>query len=597
MYDYRAPLRDMAFVVKELLGLSAVSRLSDYEGYGEATDELFDAIQEECARFSQEVLSPLNRMGDQTPARMEAGAVVTAPGFKAGYEQFIAAGWNGLTAPVAFGGQGLPNVMGAPAEEMWHAANMAFTLCPLLTRGAIEAIHTVGTPEQRQRYLPQMVSGRWTGTMNLTEPQAGSDLAALRTRAVPENGHYRITGQKIFITYGDQDYTENIIHLVLARLPDAPAGVKGLSLFIVPKFLLQPDGSLGPANDLRTVSLEHKLGIHASPTCVLSYGDEGGAWGELLGEPHRGLEIMFIMMNAARFSVGVQGMAIGQRAYQGALEYARERIQGTPLGLSTAAPIVFHPDVKRMLSSMKARLEACRALSYYAGQMLDLALAEKDPTQRSWAQARSDLLTPIVKGFCSESGLWVANEALQVFGGMGYVEETGIAQCLRDARITTIYEGTTGIQANDLVGRKLLRDQGAMVRSLLTEIQAFLPELQHPALPGSLAQTLAHVLGLAEQSSVHLGKTALSGKLPQCFGVAVPYLHLLGWLVSGWLMARSALVAARKLQEGSQETDFYQAKIATAVFYAEHGMGVSTSLQRIVVGGGPALDGMNPEHF
>ncbi len=597
MNDYRAPLRDMAFVVKELLGLSAVARLTHHEGYAEATDELFDAIQEECARFSQEVLSPLNWTGDQHPAKIESGQVRTAPGFKSGYEQFVAAGWNGLTAPAAFGGQGLPNLIGAPVEEMWHAANMAFTLCPLLTRGAIEAIHTVGTPDQCQRYLPQMVSGQWTGTMNLTEPQAGSDLAALRTRAVPEGEHYRITGQKIFITYGDQDYTENIIHLVLARLPNAPAGVKGISLFVVPKYLINADGSVGLPNDVRTVSVEHKLGIHASPTCVLSYGDDGGAWGELLGEPHRGLEIMFIMMNAARFSVGVQGVAIGQRAYQGALDYARERIQGIPLGLKAAAPIAWHPDVKRMLSCMKARIEACRALSYYGGQILDLALGENDPAQRAWAQARSDLLTPIVKGFCTESGLWIANEALQVFGGMGYIEETGVAQCLRDARITTIYEGTTGIQANDLVGRKLLRDQCEMVRSLLTEIKTSLPGLQHPELAPDLVQTLTHVLGLAEQSSLHLGKTAMAGQLPQCFGVAVPYLHLMGWLVSGWLMARSALVAAQQLQAGTNEADFYRAKIATANFYAAHAMGVSTSLHRIVVGGAPALDEMNPEHF
>ena len=593
MNDYRAPLRDMAFVVKELLGLAQISRLP---GFGDATDDLFDAIQEESARFSEGVLAPLNRSGDLEGAHLTEGGVHTAPGFREAYAQFVAGGWNGLTGPTEFGGQGLPNLVGAPVEEMWHAANMAFTLCPLLTRGAVEAIRAAGTPELQARFLPAMVAGRWTGTMNLTEPQAGSDLAALRTRAVPEGDHYRITGQKIFITYGDQDFTENIVHLVLARLPDAPPGVKGISLFVVPKFLVRADGSPGERNDVRTVSLEHKLGIHGSPTCVLAYGDAGGAVGYLLGQPHCGLELMFIMMNAARFSVGVQGLAIADRAYQGALAYARERIQGVPVGMTERAPILHHPDERRILSGIKARVEACRALAYHAGQMLDCAHAEPDPARRAAAQARSDLLTPIVKGFCTESGVWAANEAIQVYGGMGYIEETGAAQYLRDARITTIYEGTTAIQANDLVGRKLLRDGGAMVRALCQDVRDSLPGLRAAGMPESIPAALERAVLAAEKASTHLLASA-AGHPAAVFGAGVPYLHLMGWLVSGWLMARSAEVAARALAAGTVETDFYRTKIATARFYAEHGMGQCDVLCATIVEGGASFDAMAAASF
>ena len=458
---YAAPTRDMKFVVKELLQLSSVNTLPGFE---DATDDLFDAILDESARFSQQELAPLNRSGDLEGARLVGGEVHTAAGFKEAYAQFIDSGWGGLTSSPDYGGQGLPHLLAASVEEMWHSANMSFTLCPLLTRGAIEAIHYAGSTAMRERYLPAMVEGRWAGTMNLTEPQAGSDLAALRSQASPENDYYRIRGQKVFITYGDHDLTENIIHLVLARLPDAPAGVKGISLFLVPKFLVHQDGSLGERNDIQTVSLEHKLGIHASPTCVLAFGDKQGAIGYLVGKPHCGLETMFVMMNAARFSVGVQGLAIGERAYQAAVNYALQRIQGIPIGHKEPAPIAHHPDVKRILVTVQTRLEGCRAMAYYTGMLLDQARAETDVARRTSAQARADVLTPIVKGFCTETGVWAANEALQVFGGMGYVEEMGAAQYLRDARISTIYEGTTGIQANDLLGRKLLRDNGVMMR-------------------------------------------------------------------------------------------------------------------------------------
>ncbi len=593
MNSYRAPLRDMAFVVKELLGLDSVNGLP---GFGEATEDLFDAIQEESARFSEGVLAPLNRVGDQEGARLEGEEVHTAAGFREAYARFVAGGWNGLTAPADYGGQGLPSLLGAPVEEMWHAANMAFTLCPLLTRGAVEAVHTAGSPELRARFLPPMVAGRWTGTMNLTEPQAGSDLAALRTRAVPEGDHYRITGQKIFITYGDQDFTENIVHLVLARLPEAPPGVKGISLFVVPKFLVNPDGSLGQRNDVRTVSLEHKLGIHGSPTCVLAYGDSGGAVGYLVGRPHCGLELMFIMMNAARFSVGIQGLAIAERAYQGALAYARERVQGVPVGMADRAPILHHPDVRRILSGIKARVEACRALAYHAGQMLDCAHAEPDAGRRAAAQARSDLLTPIVKGFCTESGVWAANEAIQVYGGMGYIEETGAAQYLRDARITTIYEGTTAIQANDLLGRKLLRDGGAMVRALCQDVRDSLPALRADGIPASIPAALERALAAAEKAGAHLLAEAAS-RPAAVFGAGVPYLHLMGWLVSGWLLARSAEVAARALAAGTPEPDFYRTKIATAQFYAEHGMGVCDALCGSIVEGDASFEAMASATF
>ena len=586
--NYIPPLNDMAFVVKELLGLEPLAALPGGEG---AEAELFDAVLAESARLTQEVLVPLNPVGDHEPARLDEGKVITPRGFKAAYEQFLAGGWNGLTAPADFGGQGLPSIFAAPLEEMWHGANMAFTLGPLLTRGAVEAIDYAGTAAQKVRYLPNLITGRWMGTMNLTEPQAGSDLGALRTHAVPAgDGSYRLTGQKIFITYGDQDWTENIIHLVLARLPDAPAGVRGLSLFIVPKILLNDQGNLAEPNQVRTVSLEHKLGIHGSPTCMLSYGDEGGAWGELLGEPHRGLELMFVMMNAARFSVGVQGLAIGDRACQGALEYARTRIQGLPVGESQLQPIVHHPDVLRMLAEMEARLQAGRTLAYYAGWMIDQAHLETDPQRKARAQRRSDLLTPLVKGHCTELGVWASNVALQVFGGMGFIEETGAAQHYRDARITTIYEGTTGIQANDLVGRKLWRDQGLAVRELLEEISATLKELQEEGKVGAtVLQALAEVLKLTAQATERLLRQGATD--PRWgLGVAVPYLHLLSYCVSAWWMARSARVAA--WGRGGLPAEFYRYKQNVVSFYAAHVLPQALVLARQIEAPGDLLESL-----
>lgn len=547
--NYFPPIKQMTFIVKELLELDSVSALPGYE---EATAETFDLVLAESARFTTAVLAPLNAPGDRQGAHLEQGEVRTPTGFKEAYAQFLAGGWNGLTAPQAYGGQGLPTLLAAPVEEMWHAANMAFTLGPLLTRGAVEAIDYAGTEEQKARYLPFLVSGQWMGTMNLTEPQAGSDLAALRTQAWPgPDGTYRIRGQKIFITYGDQDWTDNIVHLVLARLPDAPPGVRGLSLFIVPRLAPDATGAWTVRNEVTTVSLEHKLGIHGSPTCVLSYGEGQGAWGELLGQPHRGLELMFVMMNAARFSVGIQGIGIGDRAWQGALAYAQTRIQGVPVGMDKPAPIIHHPDVQRVLVDGEARLFAARCLAYYGGRMLDEAHAHADPAQRARAQRRSDLLTPLVKGHCTELGVWLTSEALQVFGGMGYIEDTGMAQYYRDGRIATIYEGTTGIQANDLLGRKLWRDRGEGVRELLTEIADSWRSSPHDNAQSADLKAMLDLAGHASETLLRLG----ASDPRQALAVAVPYLHLMATLVACWWMQRSATLA--RAGTGGLGQDFY----------------------------------------
>src|SRR5690349_5818884 len=467
----------MQFVLKRLVGLDQVNALPGWE---EVTEDVVDAILEEAGKLASEVLSPLNAVGDRTPARWKDGNVTTPPGFKEAYRQYVAAGWGNILSPTKFGGQGLPHLLATPIEEMWGAANLAFKLCPMLTQGAIEAIEYVGPEALRAKFLPNMVSGKWTGTMNLTEPQAGSDLSLVRTKATPQaDGSYRLKGQKIFITYGEHDYTENIVHLVLARIDGAPEGVKGISLFAVPKFLLKADGSIGARNDVKCVSIEHKLGIHASPTAVMAYGERDGAIGYLVGEANRGLEYMFIMMNAARLSVGLEGVAIAERAYQRALAWSRERLQGRPLGSQGAktAPIVQHPDVKRMLLTMKSTTEAMRALAYWTSALLDRAKKHPDENERKRCQGLVDLLIPVVKGWSTENGIDVASLGVQVHGGMGFIEETGAAQHLRDARITTIYEGTTGIQANDLVGRKVGREAGRTALGLIAEMDKLVPQL------------------------------------------------------------------------------------------------------------------------
>ncbi len=592
MSQYHAPLKEIRFVLNELAGLEQVAKLPGFE---DAAPDTVAAILDEAAKFATEVLDPLNAVGDREGARrLDDGSVKTPTGFKDAYLQFCANGWNGLTKNPEFGGQGLPQLVATAVEEMWHAANMAFDLCPLLTQGAIEAIELCGTAEQKQRFLPQMVEGVWTGTMNLTEPQAGSDLAAVRTRAVPQpDGSFKLYGQKIFITYGEHDYTQNIIHLVLARTPTAPEGVKGISLFIVPKVLINPDGSLGARNDVQCVSIEHKLGIHASPTAVLAYGDHGGAIGQLVGQENRGLEYMFIMMNLARFSVGLEGVGLAERAYQRAAAYARERVQGRAVGEeqgSAKATIIQHPDVRRMLLSMKAQTEAMRALAYITAGALDNARAHPDAEARKQHQAFVDLMIPVVKGWCTETAQEITSTGVQVHGGMGFIEETGAAQHFRDARIITIYEGTTGIQANDLIGRKTARDGGKIARAVIAQMQALDADLarQPGAEFAAIRAGLAAAAG-ALATAVEWVVRTYSSDSRAAHAASVPYLKLWGLAAGGWQMARAALAAARRLSEGDGDADFYRAKIATARFYADYHLPQTVALKHAVVTAGESV--------
>ncbi len=589
MSDYRAPVKDMRFIMDEIVGLAEIAQLPGYE---EATPDMADAILEEAAKFTGGVLAPLNRSGDTQGCKLGPAGVTTPDGWKEAYKAFCESGWNGLAMPVEFGGQGLPETLGIAVKEMSASANMAFSLCPMLTGGAIQALLTCASDELKATYLEKMITGEWTGTMNLTEPQAGSDLALVRSRAEPQaDGSYRVFGQKIFITYGDHDMTDNIVHLVLARLPDAPAGVRGISLFLVPKFLVNADGSLGARNDAHCVSIEHKLGIHASPTCVLAFGDNGGAVGYLLGEPNRGLEYMFVMMNEARMGVGLQGVALGERAYQQALGYARERKQGRDAVSGEAlVTIDHHPDIRRMLMLMKSRVEACRATTYYAAGLLDRAHAGTDPEQKKRDLWLAEFLIPIVKGGGTEMGIEVTSLGIQVYGGMGYIEETGAAQHWRDARITTIYEGTTGIQANDLIFRKLMRDQGATARVVFGEVAATaraLNETGHPELL-AIGQRLDAGLTVWRAATEWLlanAKTAVSGALT----AAVPYLDLAVIVSGGWLMGKAALAAAGHLDRGAGDSAFYRGKIATAHFYADQMLPQAAAKAATVMAGDAAL--------
>ena len=461
MTGYTAPLDEIRFVLNELVGLADINAL---QGYEDATPEVVDSILEEAGKLGAEVIAPLNHIGDKEGCRLENGEVRTPGGFKEAYHKFVKGGWNGLPFDPEFGGQGLPWLVSTAVSEIWHAANMAFTLCPMLTGGAVELLEKHGTTSLKATFLRNLTTGKWTGSMNLSEPQAGSDLGRIRSKATPDGDAYRISGTKIYITFGEHDMAENIIHMVLARTPDAPRGVHGISLFLVPKFLVNNSGSLGERNDLRCVSIEHKLGINASPTAVMSYGDNGGAIGFLVGEENRGLEYMFTMMNNERLAVGLEGVAIGERAYQKALAFARDRVQSRKLDSDSPepVPIIEHADVKRMLLTMKVQTEATRALAYYTAAHLDRSNKENDEGARAKAQARVDLLTPVVKAWSSDTGIEVADMGIQIHGGMGFIEETGAAQYLRDARITSIYEGTNGIQANDLMFRKTLKDNGEL---------------------------------------------------------------------------------------------------------------------------------------
>jgi len=589
MAEYTAPLRDMKFVIKELAGLDAVAALPGCE---EVTPDLVDAVLDEAGKFAAGVLSPLNASGDRSGCKLEDAAVTTAPGFAQAYRQFAAAGWTSLGASPEWGGQGLPHLISALVSEMWNGANMSFCLCPMLTNGATTAIMRHAAQAQKQAYLRKLVAGEWTGTMNLTESQAGSDLSAVRARAVPEGDHYRLYGTKIFITWGEHDMAANIVHMVLARLPDAPEGVKGISLFVVPKYLVNPDGSLGARNDVRCVSIEHKLGIHASPTCVMAYGDKEGAIGHLVGEPNRGLEYMFTMMNLARLEVGIEGVAIADRAYQRALAYAKERVQGRPLGARSGerVAIVHHPDVRRMLMTMKAHSEAMRALTATAATSLDLALLHPDRGERLKHQSIFDLLTPVVKGWCTEQCIEVASLGVQVHGGMGFVEETGAAQHLRDARITTIYEGTTGIQANDLIGRKVAAEKGMTANALIEHMRSFDKELSghsHAALT-VIRRALAEGITALSEATDWLLETYPYNAAAAGAG-AVPYLKLWGTVAGGWQMARAAHVAKTRLDAGAEDFDFYRAKIGTSRFYAEHILPQAQSYKSAIVNGSSSV--------
>jgi 3-(methylsulfanyl)propanoyl-CoA dehydrogenase len=587
--DYTAPLADMRFALEEIAQIGEIATLPGCE---QASADLVEAILEEAGKLASGVLAPLNRVGDQEGSRLENGVVRTPAGFKEAYRQYVEGGWNALPFPPEHGGQGLPMVLATAVLEMWNAANMGFALCPLLNVGAVEALTAHGTAEQRRLYLPKLISGEWTGTMNLTEPQAGSDVGALRARALREGDHYRITGQKIFITYGEHDMAENIVHLVLARLPDAPAGTRGISLFLVPKFLVDADGSLGARNDVRCVSLEHKLGIHASPTCVLAYGDGGGAIGYLIGEENRGMECMFTMMNNARLNVGLQGVAIAERAYQQARDFARQRVQGRPVTAKTAGiyPIIHHPDVRRVLLLMRARTEAMRALAYYTAGAIDRARHHPQSETRARQQRRVDLLIPVVKAWCTDLGVEIASMGVQVHGGMGFIEETGAAQHLRDARIAPIYEGTNGIQANDLVTRKLLRDRGEAAAELLADLRAIADRCasasgEHLAAIGPLLGAGLDALEDATMWMVATGGT----DLPRALAGSAPYLGLMGTVVSGALLTQGALAAEMRLKGSAGDAAFHEAKLATTRFFAEHVLATAAGLIAAIKGGATTM--------
>jgi len=583
MSEYRAPLRDMRFVMRELAHLDDIAQLP---GCDAASPDTVEAILEEAGKFAAEVLAPLNHSGDCEGAVWRDGEVVMPNGFKEAYAAFVANGWNGIACEPEFGGHGMPKLVTAAVREIWNSANMAFGLCPALNAGAIEALSLSASDAIQKTFLPRMVTGEWTGSMNLTEPQAGSDLASVRTRAEPQSdGSYRIYGQKIFITYGEHDLAENIVHLVLARLPDAPGGTKGISMFVAPKFLVREDGSLGERNDVHCVSIEHKLGIHASPTCVMSFGDKGGATAYLVGEANRGLEYMFIMMNDARMVSGLQGLAVAERAYQQAAAYAKERVQGRDIGGGReSVPIIRHPDVRRMLLEMKAYTEAMRALAYVVAAALDAAESHPDPERRAAERAFAALMTPVVKGWCTETGIEVASLGIQVHGGMGYIEETGAAQYLRDVRITAIYEGTTGIQANDLMGRKIAADGGETAARVIAQIRALANDLS-----GSTDRDLA-AIGKALDAAVAALATAVEYVVANyrqnvhatAVG-AVPLLKLFGKVAGGWLMARAAKIAVEHREAGDAE--FYGAKIQTARYYSDHVLAVAPGLATIVCNG------------
>ena len=595
--SYKAPLKDMLFDIRHLANIEQVAQMPGFEDAGFETAE---AVLQECAKFNEGVLSPLNWEGDKNPSSWKDGVVTTTPGFKEAFRQYVEGGWQGLQHPSDFGGQGLPKTIGAACGEMLNSANMSFALCPLLSDGAIEALLTAGSDELKAVYLEKLVSGQWTGTMNLTEPQAGSDLAAVRSRAEPqEGGAYKVFGTKIFITYGEHDMAENIVHLVLARVTGAPEGVKGISLFVVPKFMVNKDLSLGARNDVHCVSIEHKLGIKASPTAVLQFGDHGGAIGYLVGEENRGLEYMFIMMNSARYAVGMQGIAIAERAYQQAVTFAKDRVQSRPVdgSIKASAPIIHHPDVKRMLMTMRAYTEGCRAMASVAAAAYDATHHHPDADVRKQNQAFYEFMVPLVKGYSTEMSQEVTSLGVQVHGGMGFIEETGAAQYYRDARILTIYEGTTAIQANDLVGRKTARDGGQTAKGVAGQIEATENELLKQGSADAVA--VAKRLKAARLALVDVVEfvAANSKTSPNAvFAGSVPYLMLAGNVVAGWQLARSLLVAQEQLAQGV-DAAFMQAKITTARFYADHLLTKAPGMRDSIVEGAESVNALAPDAF
>ena len=581
---YVPPLSEMRFVLRHLAAFPQVCALP---AHSDLAGDVVDAVLDEAGRFASDVIAPLNEIGDREGARLEQGTVRLPSSFAGAYRAYVDAGWNGIAAPVAYGGQGLPHVLAQAVDEMWNSACLAFALAPMLTAGVVRAIDRHGSDAQRSLYLPPLVSGRWCGTMNLTEPQAGSDLSVLRMLATPEGDAYRLRGTKVFITWGDHELAENIVHLVLARTPDAPAGVRGISLFIVPKILVRADGTLGEKNDIACVALERKAGIHASPTCVLNYGERVGARGYLVGEPGRGLEYMFTMMNHARLGVGLEGVALAERACQAATAYARARVQGRDISQRSEerVPIIRHPDVRRMLLSMKCRTEAMRSLTYYAGAAADIAASHPDAELRRRHQARVDLLTPVIKGWCTEQAVEIAGLGIQVHGGMGYVEETGAAQYWRDARITPIYEGTTGIQAQDLVGRKVAGDRGLAAGEFIAEMRAHVEEAaqrDEPLRPA--ASTCLQSIAQLELAT----RAVLAAPAAEAAAVAVPYLELFGTVAGGWMSVRAAAAARRHAGEGEP---LAETKLACANYYAAHVLARTSGLAGIAEKGASAVLG------
>lgn len=566
MSEYQAPVKEMNFILNDVIDVKEVTSLEKFQ---DADDDLIEAILIEGAKFTGDVLSPLNRIGDLNPSTVSDGVVTTPPGFKEAYQQYCENGWNGITANIEYGGQGLPHALGLPIMEMVESANSSFSLCPMLTSSAILAIEKHGTEEQKNTYLEKLVSGVWSGTMNLTEPNAGSDVGALRSKAQKQSdGSYLIKGQKIYITYGEHEMAENIIHLVLARLPDAPEGTRGISLFIVPKYLINDDGSLGKRNDLTCVSLEHKMGIHGSPTCTMSYGDNNQCVGYLIGEENKGMMTMFTMMNDARLAVGSQGVALSERAYQMALEYANERVQGMSLKTRNQSPIIEHPDVRRMLMTIKSTTEAVRAIAYLNAKSIDLSQYHPDEEIAEKYRGLADLLTPLSKAYGSDLGIENSSLAMQIFGGMGYIEETGIAQVYRDARINAIYEGTNGIQAMDLVGRKLSIDNGKHWRALHDEISNFTEKLPDTIEFAVIKKNLSKITAMSKECAEWL-LSQHNESITNTMAGSVPYLRMLSTAVGCYLMAKGALSARNRLDVGDSDKEFLEGKIITSRYYAE----------------------------